>query len=225
MKTTMLINETKNVFQEHNENTIQPFYQDDCAMFYKNKLINVEDIVEHYEMNTDDNSEFEAYSSKISYLLTFEDYKGNTHNYISSVKPKNIGAVYYYVIEDDKLENIFPEKDRKKLKPYISIDTKYEYNNKSKIYSLASFLGRHPIKIFIALWVLFLVFLLLSIPSPYSTVDYIIASALTGFPTIVTFILGAFITENVEKHFKSKADIFIEQKENEEREHILKTFI
>lgn len=225
MTATMFSKKITNAFQEHNENTIQPFYQDSGAMFYKNKLINVEDIVEHYEMNTDDNSEFEAYSSKISYLLTFEDDKGDKHNYISSVKPKNIGAVYYYVIKEDKLENIFPEKDRKKLKPYISIDTKYEYNTKSKIYSLASFLVRHPVKIFLVLWVLFSLFLLLLVTNSYSILDHFIASALTFVPTAVIFILGSLGAGDLVQRFESKNDIFIEQKENQERECILKTFI
>lgn len=225
MTTIMLINDTKNVFEEDNENTVQPFYQDSGAIFYKKKLINVEDIIEHYEMNTDDNNEFEAYSAKVFYLLTFEDEQGNTHKYISSVKPKNIGAVYYYIIKDGKLENIFPEKDKKKLKPYISIDTKYEYNNKSKIYSLASFLVRHPVKIFLVLWVLFSLFLLLSVTNSYSIFDHFIASALTLLPTGVIFILGSLMAGDLVQRFESKNDIFVKQKENEERRNILKTFI
>lgn len=225
MIATMLINQTKNAFQERNENTIQPFYQDSGAMFYKNKLINVEDIVEHYEMNTDDNSEFEAYSSKISYLLTFENERGNIHKYISSVKPKNIGALYYYVIKDDKLENIFPEKDRKKLKPYISIDTKYEYNNKSKIYSLTSFITKHPIKTFTSSWIFFqyplTAYILLTF-FQFDNIDSLFISSI--FSTILTFFLF-FIIDVTHQDFNDKVRNLINQKENEERENILKTFI
>jgi len=225
MTATMFSKKITNTFQERNENTIQPFYQDSGAMFYKNKLINVEDIVEHYEMNTDDNSEFEAYSSKISYLLTFEDERGNTHRYISSVKPKNIDALYYYVIKDDKVENIFPEKDRKKLKPYISIDTKYEYNNKSKIYSLASFFDRHPIKISIVLWILSLLFMFSFAQNYHSIFDYFLISMFAALPAGLIFILGALVAGEVDQRFESKKDIFIEKKESEERKNILKTFI
>ena len=222
MKTTTLINETKNTFEERDKNTVLPFYQDSGAMFYKNKLINVEDIVEHYEMNTDDNNEFEAYSSKISYLLTFEDDKGDIHNHISPVKPKNIGAVYYYVIKDNKLKNIFPEKDRKKLKPYISIDTKYEYNNKSKIYSLASFVDRHHIKITAFLYPissLLVGFLFSFFTNP---LDAYLSACL--FSLIIMFI-PIYIADRISNHFHNESNIFVKQKENEERENILKTFI
>lgn len=222
MTATMLINQTKNAFQERNENTIQPFYQDSGAMFYKNKLINVEDIVEHYEMNTDDNNEFEAYSSKIFYLLTFEDERGNTHKYISSVKPKNIGALYYYVIKDDKLENIFPEKDRKKLKPYISIDTKYEYNNKSKIYRLASLVDRNPIKITSFLYPissLLVGFLFSFFTNP---LDAYLSACI--FSSVIIFI-PIYMADRISNHFHNESDIFVRQKESEKRENILKTFI
>jgi len=225
MTATMLINQTKNAFQERNENTIQPFYQDSGAMFYKNKLINVEDIVEHYEMNTDDNNEFEAYSSKIFYLLTFEDERGNTDKYISSVKPKNIGALYYYVIKDDKLENIFPEKDRKKLKPYISTNSKYEYNNKRKIYILTSFIEKHIIKISIALWISLTVFMVASILNDHSIGAYIFSSMFAFFPTALIGVLMNDSADSANRRFKSKENIFIEQKENEEIENILKNFI
>lgn len=224
MKTTMLINDTKNAFLERNENTIQPFYQDGGAIFYKNKLINVEDIVEHYEMNTDDNNEFEAYSSKISYLLTFEDDKGEKHNYISSVKPKNIGAVYYYVIKDDKIDNIFPEKDRKKLKPYISVNTKYDDNKKSKPYSFTSFIEDNRIITFPVL--LFIAFVSITYVS-FSLFRFDSFNAFFGGIIIMPIPAGIllYINESINRHFDNKAKNFITQKENEERENIFKTFI
>lgn len=222
MKTTTLINETKNTFEERDKNTVLPFYQDSGAMFYKNKLINAEEIVEHYEMNTDDNSEFEAYSSKICYLLTFEDDKGNIHKHTSSVKPKNVGAIYYYIIKDGKLKNIFPEKDRKKLKPYISVNIKYD-NKKSKLYSFTSFIQKHPIKIFSAVWFILSALIAYALlPIFHNKPDaFFVGSIFSSIPTAIL----VYIIESIHKFFNNETESFITQKENEERECILKTFI
>lgn len=224
MTATMFSKKITNAFQQHNENTIQPFYQDSGAMFYKNKLINVEDIVEHYEMNTDDNNEFEAYSSKISYLLTFEDDKGDKHNYISSVKPKNIGAVYYYVIKEDKLENIFPEKDRKKLKPYISVGTKYDNNKKNKLYSFTSFIeNNHTITLPVLLFIVILFITYASFSFLKFDIFHAFLLGIIAMPIPMGVLL--FINERINKNFYDKAKAFTTKKENEERENILKTFI
>ena len=224
MTATMFSKKITNAFQEHNENTIQPFYQDSRAMFYKNKLINVEDIVEHYEMNTDDNNEFEAYSAKVFYLLTFEDEQGNIHKYISSVKPKNTGSLYYYVIKDDKLEHIFPEKDRKKLKPYISVGTKYDNNKKNKLYSFTSFIeNNHTITLPALLFIVIVFITYASFSFLKFDIFHAFLLGIIAMPIPVGVLL--FINERINRNFYDKAKAFTTKKENEERENILKTFI
>ena len=108
---------------------IHPFYQEENGEFYKNKLVDIKEVFYQVEIDTEDNNEFEAYKYETYYLLTFTNEAGDFHQYKSKVKPKNIDKVFYYIVKDEEITNIFPEKNKKELKKYITVKNDYSYDN------------------------------------------------------------------------------------------------
>lgn len=111
-------------------NAIHPFYENEDISFYKNKLIHIEDIIEQKEVDRGNAADFQSFEMKAYYILTFQDDIGNTHEYRSTIKPKNVGSIMYYVVENGKIKDVFSESDKERLKKHISIKTEYKYPNK-----------------------------------------------------------------------------------------------
>lgn len=200
---------------------ICPFYQEENGDFYKNKLIEIEEVVYQVETNTEDNNEFEAFKADFYYLLTFKDEQGNIHQYKSKVKPKNTGKVFYYIVKDEEIINIFSEKNKKELKRYISVKNDYHYD--SKIFRFNKYLMDN----------FFITFSIISVfisSLIYSTgfFDYLTNDGVYFCPLMIGTIFSLFLfsigAEIAVIYFKKKENFKVE-KEEEEKETTFKTFI
>lgn len=128
---TLVENKTINTFKNETSESPSPFYTTDDQMFYKNKLISVEDII-HTKDCSDEHGEdfgkhFSIYKPTIEYILTFEDQYGNTHSLTCDSKPKKIDELFYYIIEDNHVVYITHETDKASLMDFINIDEHERY--------------------------------------------------------------------------------------------------
>lgn len=205
-------------------NDIHPFYENEGISFYKNKLIRIEDAIEQKEVDRGNAADFQSFEMKVYHILTFKDEMGNTHEYQSTIKPKNVGSIMYYAVEDGKIKDVFSESDKERFKKYIYI--KKEYKNPNKIYRFTQFLFRsdsHVITLLSCGWFLFSTLIYWSGYFGYSPKDGPFAASLLfgGFCTVFVFI-GLVLFDIV---FDRKVEKNIQKKRNEEKDAILKTFI
>lgn len=123
---TLLENKTINTFENEISREPSPFYTKESQMFYKNKLVSVEEIIYTKdcsdERNGEFNKHFSIYKPTIEYVLTFEDQHGNTHSFTCDSKPKKIDDLFYYIIKDNHIAYIAHETDKASLKNFIDLD-------------------------------------------------------------------------------------------------------
>ncbi len=206
------------------KNAIHPFYENEDISFYKNKLIHIEDIIEQKEVDRGNAADFQSFEMKAYYILTFQDDIGNTHEYRSTIKPKNVGSIMYYVVENGKIKDVFSESDKERLKKHISIKTEYKYPN--KIHRFTNFCFGSPFKaltIPFGSWFLFSTVIYLSGHFDYLSKDasFGVPVMLGGISSLFIFIIFSFF----DVILQGKTESFIQKKQNEERDAMLKTFI
>lgn len=214
-KTTIDLNVSKKMY---------PFYEEGDVSFYKNKLIHIEDIIEQKEIDRGNAADFKSFETKVYHLLTFQDEMGNTHEYQSTIKPKNVGGIMYYVVENGKIKDVFSESDKERLKKYIDIKT--EHKKFSKIYRFTQVFFRSDLRIitlFLCLWFLFSTFIYWSGNFVHFSKEEPFGSSLLlgGWSAFPVFITLAFF----DSIFHQKAKKIMQKKQNEEKEAIFKTFI
>lgn len=205
----------KSKIELDNSILIHPFYREENGEFYKNKLVDIKEVFYQVEIDTEDNNEFEAYKYETYYLLTFTNEAGDFHQYKSKVKPKNIDKVFYYIVKDEEITNIFPEKNKKELKKYITVKNDYIYDN-----SIFKLIEYNPFKTLIIGCGSILTLIHLSgcfdnlHPGDSLFLSFIIG---VWLPLFLFFLLTLRYQRKIEK-FKSK-------KEQEEKETAFEKFI
>lgn len=214
-KTTIDLNVSKKM---------HPFYEEGDVSFYKNKLIHIEDIIEQKEVDRGNAADFKSFETKVYHLLTFQDEMGNTHEYQSTIKPKNVDIIMYYVVENGKIKDIFSESDKERLKKYIDIKT--EHKKFSKIHRFTQvFFGSDLRRIasFSCFWFLSSTFIYWSGNFVHFSKEepFGISLLLGGWCAFFVFITLSFF----DFIFDRKLEKNIQKKQNEEKEAIFKTFI
>lgn len=214
-KTTIDLNVSKKMY---------PFYEEGDVSFYKNKLIHIEDIIEQKEIDRGNAADFKSFETKVYHLLTFQDEMGNTHEYQSTIKPKNVGGIMYYVVENGKIKDVFSESDKIRFKNYIHINTKYKHP--SKIHNFINFCTDRTFKLAIVISLLVLLVCGLSCLSSYfadspNNKDYILSFAL-GLISYFVILPSVMLAEHI---CGEKLESFIQKKQNEERDAMLEKFI
>jgi len=209
------------LFKKKSKENDSFFYENENGRFYKHKLIHTEEIITRKKIDTKDNNAFYAHSIETSYLLTFKDEHGNEFKYNSKIGPKNIGATFYYIIDNynDDIVDIFPDNDKNKLKEYLSAKKDYKYNN--KINRFCDLVEEMPGTILlIGIPVLSFIFFMFNFF--YADKD---AQFLTCifFSSLLMFILVA-CPSLYKTIYEKETDKFIADKQNEEKEAILNTF-
>lgn len=205
-------------------NDIHPFYEKEGVSFYKNKLIHIEDIIEQKEVDRGNAADFQSFEMKVHYILTFQDDMGNTHEYQSTIKPKNVGSIMYYVVQNGKIKDVFSESDKIRFKNYIHINTKYKHP--SKIHNFINFCTDRTFKLAIVISLLVLLVCGLSCLSSYfadspNNKDYILSFAL-GLISYFVILPSVMLAEHI---CGGKLESFIQKKQNEERDTMLEKFI
>lgn len=123
---TLLENKTINTFENEISREPSPFYTKESQMFYKNKLVSVEEIIYTKDCSDERKAEFKKhfsiYKPIIEYVLTFEDQYGNAHSFTCDSKPKKIDDLFYYIIKDNHIAYITHETDKASLKHLIDLD-------------------------------------------------------------------------------------------------------
>ena len=220
---TLLENKTINTFENEISTEPAPFYTNEGAAFYKNRLIAIEEIISIEESsgyNENTKKHFDVFDSRISYNLTFEDEKGNTHIQNSTKKPKKIGDVFYYVIDNDKLTHIAHETDKVSLKKFICLN-KRQYSDYTGIkFKILNFIEKRELLFLgsiMAILIMDVIFCLYCLKyDKTSWVDLLMAASGLIFP-ILSF-LYVFYTEG---KCKKEIDKIISDK----KENIFKSFI
>lgn len=155
---TLVENKTVNLFEDKTSDTPSPFYKKDDQMFYKNRLVSVEEILHTKDCSDERKEEFKKhfsiYKPTIEYVLTFEDQHGNTHSFTCDSKPKKIDDLFYYIIKDNNIAYIAHETDKASLKDFIEIEhddiDDADYNKVSdKMFKLGRFFDNNEEPIFI----------------------------------------------------------------------------
>lgn len=205
-------------------NDIHPFYEKEGVSFYKNKLIHIEDIIEQKEVDRGNAADFQSFEMKVHYILTFQDDMGNTHEYQSTIKPKNVGSIMYYVVQNGKIKDVFSESDKIRFKNHIHINTKYKHP--SKIHNFINFCTDRTFKLAIVISLLVLLVCGLSCLSSYfadspNNKDYILSFAL-GLISYFVILPSVMLAEHI---CGEKLESFIQKKQNEERDAMLEKFI
>lgn len=200
-------------------NKISPFYYNSGISFYKNRLIHVEDIIEQKEVNKDNSVDFQSFETKIYHLLTFQDEMGNTHKYRSSIKPKNIGDTMYYVVENGEIKDIFSEHNKNGLKKYLTVKGEYKYSN--IIYKCCYFYIKNFLKIFVFGTPICSIMLIIFNAFPSVNHDRAILSVLLSIHIIAFSFMPFIFLGHIHEE---KANKFISDKEDKEKETLLETF-
>lgn len=127
----LLENKIINTFENETSTGPVPFYTKNDQLFFKNKLISVEEIIHTKDCSDEHNEEFRKhfsiYKPAIEYILTFEDQYGNTHSMTCNSKPKKIDEMFYYIIEDNHVVYITHETYKASLMDFINIDEHERY--------------------------------------------------------------------------------------------------
>lgn len=223
---TLVENRTVNLFEDKVSDAPSPFYTNEKISFYKNRLIAIEEIVEMKNTSSDwdENTKkhFDVFDFGSNYALTFEDEQGNTHIQISKKKPKQIGDIFYYVTNDDKLTHIAHETNKESLKKFISLD-KGEYGDYADIgitFKILSFFEKRP-KFFIlsmlTLLVMTAIFCIYCLVFHKNFAPY----ALTA---VLGFILP-FLSSSIIFKIQDKCDEKIDKIISDKTENIFKSFI
>ena len=196
------------------------FYENDNGRFYKHKLIRAEEVITRTEIDTKDNNEFLSHRTDTSYLLTFEDNNGNQFKYKNNVRPKNIGSAFYYIIdENNDMIDIFPEHNKNSLTKYLTAQKEYKYNN--VIHKCCHFYMTHMLKIFAIGTPIFSLMLIMFNAFPSVDHDRPILSVLLSI-LLIGFSYAPFIF--IGHIYEKKANKFISDKEDEEKQTLLNTF-
>lgn len=205
-------------------NKISPFYYNSGISFYKNRLIHVEDIIEQQVVNKGNSADFQSFETKAYHILTFQDEMGNTHEYQSTIKPNNVGSIMYYVTENGKIKDIFSESDKAKFKNHIHIKTEYKYPSKTYQFIDFYFNSIFNVTSMTSLWIFFISALVYlsghfnDLPDNGPYVVPLIFGMASLIPLIPTSLFVGI-------KLARKAKIFTREKQDEEKEAILKTFI
>ena len=223
---TLVENKTVNLFEDKTSDTPSPFYTNEKMSFYKNRLISIEEIVEMKNTSSDwdENTKkhFDVFDFGSNYALTFKDEQGNTHIQISKKKPKQIGDIFYYVTNDDKLTYIAHETNKESLKQFISLNKGGygDYDDINIKFKLLSFFEKRP-KLFISsmltLWAMTAVFCI-----------YCVVFHKTSVPYVLTAVLGfiqPFLSSSIMLKIQEKCDEKIDKIISDRRETIFNTFI
>lgn len=202
-------------------NYIHPFYENEGISFYRNKLISIEDIIEQKEVDSGNSADFKSLEMKAYHILTFQDEMGNTHEYQSPIKPKNIDSIMYYVVKNGKIKDVFSQSDKRKFKDYIHTNT--EFKHPSKIYNFISFCTDSIFRI------CFVIFLFMSLVFALSAFfldsnnnqNYVLSFASAAISYFIIMPMVVFSDDLC----KNKWESFIQEKKDEEKDVILESFI
>lgn len=221
---TLVENKTVNLFEDKVFDAPSPFYTNEKMSFYKNRLIAVEEMVEIEDISSgcDENTKrhFDIFNSNIIYNLTFEDEQGNTHIQRAKKKPKQVGDVFYYVTNDDKLTHIAHETDKESLKQFICLN-KREYSDYTGIkFKILDFIEKREL-LFIgsimAILIMDVIFCLFCLKHDQTSwLDLLMAASGLALP-ILSFLSVVYTKEKYDKEIDK---MILDRKEN-----IFKTFI
>lgn len=203
---------------------ISPFYYNNGTSFYKNRLIHIEDIIEQQAVNKGNAADFQSFETKAYYILTFQDEMGNTHEYQSTIKPKNVGSIMYYVTENEKIKDIFSESDKARFKNHIHIKTEYKYPSKTYQFIDFYFNSIFNMTFMTSLWIFFisaLVYLSGHFNDLPDNGPYVVPLIFGMASLILLMPTSLFVGIKLVR----KAKHFTREKQDEEKEAILKTFI
>lgn len=224
---TLLENKIINTFENETSRELSPFYTKENQMFYKNKLVSVEELIHTKDCSDERNGEFKKhfsiYKPIIEYVLTFEDKHGNTHSFTCDSKPKKIDDLFYYIIKDNNIAYIAHETDKASLKDFIEIEhddiDDADYNKVSdKMFKLGRFFDNNEEPIFI--------FFLIAYCS-----GLVLMGCGLSFKISIPFILGlaAMPLLYLAEYFKKKCIQFSygkkEQIISSKKDKILKSFL
>jgi len=219
---TLLQNKTINTFENETSREPSPFYTKNDQMFYKNKLISVEEVFSASDSshNEDKNMQkhFNTYDSAISYILTFEDEYGNTHSHISRMKPKNIGDIFYYVTECGNLSYLTHESDKESLKEFIDLYFESYNEYKGFRFKAADIFTRHfsSISLFcLSLCVISIIGMIAGMITDGGIM--ILLSSLLWFTSFLTFQIMKISTIRSDKEIKKLI--------SDKKDEILKSFL